>query len=1018
MRYRVLILIVVSAALLAIVWALDDGGRAAAYDSYTDNESPSQFMWLDKPISIGPVALWKRSATEINQDWWRFNVSAGQLVEIKFRKYTQEPNVGLPGYTFYIKYEVFGPFSSSSSIYSYEYTYPRQGNPLTDRYRRDAFAFVAPDAAGANGNYFIRVYLDPPQNDPWRDWGFYWLNVTTTDRPSLDFQGSYTGVMEMRGDYVVDYNFEDRFTINLTSSKDSGDLVRLQLHRSVSGAPVAMEVREVIRFGLSAVEYMVNRTYITSGTDQDVYFTADHTGMYEIRVFRWFDNPGVCTYRLDVTITPRALDGDNTPADANPVDRAMTFQHVPIELGLNNHEWYAAQLLAGDDLFKVTVDFEDANMDGHAYQLYVYDNRGYVMWSVSNRFWNGEAYEYRTTLELPPPSVPTIFDEDTTYYIRVSTDPALCGGGVTGFYEKYTITVTLSNRAPTLVVPFEDLYAWDEDTSFGIELDSHFSDPDGDAMEYVLYNKSANLAVDGPSLAHEGWLNLTPLKDWSGEVWYRLRASDKNPPDERHYIYIDFKLRVLEVPDLPRIDPKVGQINLTCEEDGSASASLDVLFYDVDPGAGGVLTYDYYDESQTSVAVELDRETGEFTLTPGPEVNGEFHLVFTATDDQGIAVPGNVKLTVTPVNDIPRVVSPIPTVAMTEGDEPKEVDVGDHFEDVDGDTLNFLVKIAKDVEGKVNVFNRNNVVTESVIVIELLDDDFYGSFAINISAQDPSGAWAQQDMTVSVGNVPDRPDLEWLPDGNPPEIDEGGSVELKVTHVYDADAFEAGLHTYVWYLDNEVVVDHNLSSFTFVTDSDSAGKHTVKVVVRDPTGLEATSVPEWTVSVRDVNRQPTASIIPFDVTGLDNKDLVVLSINAMDPDGDELIVTWWLLREDQDLNLGTGSTITTQLPAGSITIEVEVSDGRGLPVRDRLDLNVAKVKEDGGLSTMLLGIVAAVVVAVIVVVALLAMRSKAKGKPAQPRRSFFDRDEEEEGEVSDEEVTIPDYDEILAKSRK
>jgi hypothetical protein len=97
---------------------------------------------------------------------------------------------------------------------------------------------------------------------------------------------------------------------------------------------------------------------------------------------------------------------------------------------------------------------------------------------------------------------------------------------------------------------------------------------------------------------------------------------------------------------------------------------------------------------------------------------------------------------------------------------------------------------------------------------------------------------------------------------------------------------------------------------------------------------------------------------------------------------------------------------------------VEVSDGRGPSVKDRIDLNVVKVKESGGSNTMLLGIIGVVVVAVIVVVALLATRGKGKGGPAKPKRSLFDRDEEEEGEVSEEDVTVPDYDEILRKSRK
>jgi hypothetical protein len=971
--------LIIAATIVAVVSiAVALAGTASAYEVYTNNEQSTSARWLNQTTdSHGPVAAWKRQGGDTNVDWWRFNATANQVVSINFRKYDQTPNLGLPGYSWYLHYEVMGPFSATTQVYSYETAGPGWGQQPNDGHRRDSYAFTVPENVPSNGNYFIHVWLDTPQQNPWANWAFYWLNVTVSPRFPLDSQRTATGIMEVRSNYSVDFDFADRYFITLNAAQHSGDYVRAHLSRDVAGAHVWVEAYEVLRFGsYTDPDFMLNRSHSNTGTDIDIFFTADHAGVYEIRVLRDFWDPGKCGYTLDVSVSSRALDGDDTPENGTYVPKAMTLKRQPIEMGLNTHEWYRVQLLNGDTTFKVSVEIEDpAGIDGHGFGLYVYNPQGIVMWSAVNREASGQGYAYHSRLEVPPTGTVTIFDTDVIYYVRLSMILDISTTAFQSLMASYNVTFALTNRAPVLETPFEAVYEWDEDTDLAIELDSHFSDPDGDPIQYTLFNKTPGWVYDVASLNYEGWLNITPPADWSGVVWWRLRASDPNPPNELHYIFVDLKLKVLEVSDPPRSN---GSLTLSCDEEGSATADLTKLFYDIDPGPGGVLTFAYDDDGLTPVDVMLGIDTGELRLTPLPDVAGTFTLTFHVTDDLEQPVTGTVTLVVRAINDVPRIVSPIPGASTLEGSAPTEVDVGAHFMDPDGDALTYLAKFPRELDGIVNVYNRNNVATEPVLIIELLDDDWYGTFVVNVTAKDPSQTFVAQDFTVTVANSPDRPTAEWVPQGNPPDIDEGAHLDFSI-NVYDADVPENGLHTYKWFIDGSEVAEHNMSTLTYTASYQDAGTHTVRVEVTDPTGLSPAPLPEWTFRVRDINRAPTAKITPPSVTNLTSKDLITLSVVANDPDSDTLQVSWYLVGELNDELLGSGATIQTKLPSGRQTIDVEVSDGKASPVRDSYVVYVSKVEEEGGgAGGMLLAIILIVVLVVVVAVVLVMMRGRKK----------------------------------------
>jgi hypothetical protein len=625
-----------------------------------------------------------------------------------------------------------------------------------------------------------------------------------------------------------------------------------------------------------------------------------------------------------------------------------------LEMGYDTHDWYAVDIFDGDKKFKVTLDLVDPDVDtGYGVEMVVYNMAGQVMWSISNRYYSNDEYHWRSQMTLPPPGTTTIFDQDETYYVRVSIDPVIAG--LSGFYTKYDLTFELANRAPSLVTPFEDLYQWDEDGGVSIELDSHYADVDGDSMEYTIFNKTAGFVVDNDGLDN-GYLNITSPENWNGEVWWRLRAVDQGQ-GESHFIFVDLRLRVNPVADRPLVNESLAA---TAPEEGSATVDLHDLFYDVDDGPGGVLTFGWDDFGTTEVTVTVNDITGEMSMVPDPDVFGTFTFDVWCFDDVIVHVPGEVVLTVTPINDVPRIAKPIPTLDLDEGDtDDRVMDLSEYFIDVDGDDLLYTFIVPTTVKDSVSVIHKNNVETESVIIIKVLDGYFYATFDINITATDPDDTLVQQDIPVKITPVPNAPEISTKPVGNPSNIDETGTQTFEVTDILDYDLPEIGMHTYTWYLDDNVLAEYD-NKYEYHADYNSAGMHTVRVVVTDPFGLEDEA--DWAFEVTNVNRKPSAHITTVP-TALTEDERIVLTVNATDPDGDELTITWYRIGDDNDEILGIGRIVETKLDPGTAQIEVEVKDDKGGKAVDTFTIKVSSVEEKSALGTWI-GIIVIVVIAI------------------------------------------------------
>jgi len=696
----------------------------AAIEEYRDNDDSDNANWIEPPASLDAVHMWNRwGSNDNNEDWWQFNASAGKHVQINFRKYDVTDNAPDPynDATYNVNYRVYD--RSLNPVYSYSRTW---GDPIDDSHKRDSWSYIVPENLG--GKHYILVWITRSQS---RD-AYYWLNVTVVDTRDLNIASQHNGTLDINRSYTADYDPVDYFTIDLNAGTPSSDFITLQLHKDEVDADIRVEVWEYMPFGgPSQRNHMLNRTAFRVAYDLEVKFLATYAGTYTVRVFRDFWNAGSSDYEITVIYGSRDHDGNDLVGDGVEIKHVDKIRQVPIELGYDTHDWYKVQLLEGDTIFKVNVDIDDPDLDdGHGFELAVYNELGTVMWAESS-VTGGPTY--RDSISLPPPGTTTIFDKNETYYVRFSTDAAVTADTVVGFRVRYDIEFVLENRAPELVIPFNETYEWDEDGGLDIHLDSHFIDPDGDGLLYYLMSPKGHIDYYDVGFLFDGWLNLTSDENWFGEVTWTIKAQDEGSSDDSHKIFVDLVFIVHSVSDLPFSN---GTLVRQCEEESSATADLTKLFYDVDEGNEAVLTFFYNDTGITGVQVILDEGTGYLELIPDVDVTGSFTFDFFCMDDNEVPIGGTVELIVTNINDIPRIEAVIPTIDMLEGDEPIEMDLAPFFLDVDGDDLTYSWTIPSEVSDGINVYHKGMVVTQSVIVIELLNENFYATVVLNITAKD------------------------------------------------------------------------------------------------------------------------------------------------------------------------------------------------------------------------------------------------------------------------------------------
>jgi VCBS repeat-containing protein len=467
-----------------------------------------------------------------------------------------------------------------------------------------------------------------------------------------------------------------------------------------------------------------------------------------------------------------------------------------------------------------------------------------------------------------------------------------------------TVTVTPANDAPV-----------GSDVSASVAEDGVLSgmlpgsDPDGDALTFVLATAPAN----GTAIINaDGSYSYAPNPDFNGSDSFTFTISDGTAPPQTYTVFIT----VTPEGDAPVANPTP----LVVSEDTPASGALNA--YDPD---GGPLTYALTAPPANGI-VALNAD-GTYTYTPNPGFNGPDSFAITVTDSSGATVVVPISFSVAPVDDAP-VANPSPLV-VTE-DTPA---IGNlNASDPDGDPLTYTVATQP--------ANGTLIVNADGSYSYTPNPNFNGPDSFTVAVSDPQGNTILVPVSFTVTPVNDSPVA------NPsPLIVTEDTPAIGSLNAYDPDGDTLSFVLSTPPSGGTVVINPD-GTYTYTPNPNFFGSDSFTVTVIDDSGASVSILVPVSVTISPVNDPPVANPPPLTVT---EDTPATGSLNASDPDGDLLGYALAAPPANGTVILnGDGTYTYTPNPNffGPDSFSVTISDSAGASITVSVAVTVNPVDND------------------------------------------------------------------------
>lgn len=271
-----------------------------------------------------------------------------------------------------------------------------------------------------------------------------------------------------------------------------------------------------------------------------------------------------------------------------------------------------------------------------------------------------------------------------------------------------SVGVIQGNVGPVLVQEIPDITIYEGD-SLGLEWNDYFyNDSETQYIETVgvIVEDGYNLSVTATDLMDSSLTSSSNL--------FMVTVNDEN----REPIETD------SIPDY------------VINEDELVEIMLSDHFMDPD---GDSLIYYFYVPEELSTWT-LSGDTAR--IIPNPDMNESLEIWYSITDGE-FYLPGNIIITINPVDDLPRQIAPLPNLETTSG-TPVGINLTSHVIEVDGETLTYTVNLST-----------NLWIVEGDSLTFIHPEGFVGSYEdVIISAHDGANNLPLNAIDVVVADTP------------------------------------------------------------------------------------------------------------------------------------------------------------------------------------------------------------------------------------------------------------------------
>jgi len=340
------------------------------------------------------------------------------------------------------------------------------------------------------------------------------------------------------------------------------------------------------------------------------------------------------------------------------------------------------------------------------------------------------------------------------------------------------VTVLLQvNPLPDAPVAVGDRYTLLEDTTLvvnarGVLINDQDSDGNTTIVRAQLVDGVSNGTV---VLGDDGRFTYTPNPDFTGTDSFTYRAID-NTGLESETVRVD--LQVVDVSEVPvGVADRYSVLQDTVLQMGAATGVLsNDVDQDNDPLTAQVVTL------PTNGTLRLNSD-GSFEYRPNAGFRGVDQFTYQANDGTISSQPTTVTIDVTPANQIPQVIQPIPNQVARE-DQPFSFQVpANAFADGDGDRLTYTARLV------------NGAPLPGWLQFDAANRQFFGTprnqhvgnLKIRVFATDSNGATTNDVFRLQVKNTNDAPRLSRSPSNFSALVERPFSIRLPGNTFIDDD---------------------------------------------------------------------------------------------------------------------------------------------------------------------------------------------------------------------------------------
>lgn len=347
---------------------------------------------------------------------------------------------------------------------------------------------------------------------------------------------------------------------------------------------------------------------------------------------------------------------------------------------------------------------------------------------------------------------------------------------------------------------------------------------------------------------------------------------------------------------------------ITWGEDKYAKIDLYDYFIDED---GDNMTFDINDTSNDKYIKADYLGNGIFNFSSEPNWNGDYWIVFSASDGEKTTNSNRINLKVIPINDPVLFEGNITDLEWNEDTNlTNAINLYNYFVDVDNPKLNFGVIGESD--------NIDITISENGLVSFYPKKDFNGEEEISFTANDSEFSAISYKIKLIVrdtGEPPVLKDWECLS-----EIEEDQTYNCTLF----AEDFENDNLTFSTRSDNNLICSVNENVLTYKPKKDYNGLASCEVVVSDKDGSDSKKL---NVNVSAMNDAPEiVSYIPIGDSAIiiqgKNREF---KINVKDADS-STIISWFVNGELKTSNTGSSSSYLFSGEPGLYLLESKVSD--------------------------------------------------------------------------------------------